>query len=271
MKNLCIAILLALIFTACGAKKKMLTDKKETAVSTALIDSMYKNKIKSKEIAIKYNAKFNDGNKKISVSGQIRIHKDSLIWISAGPGFGIEAGRILLTKDSIKLRNNLQAQYYAGNYVMIEKLLKIPLDFNSIQGIILNELFPFPANQNNFPYSYSLKETEEGFSCLQSISDEKLKKELTVNPQKPLLQRIFISKNNFRYKKLQLRDYNYNRFAEVEYNNFDENKTINMPSELNLKVEKGSSQINIGIRYNKIETNKKLKYPFSIPGRYKKM
>jgi hypothetical protein len=45
--------------------------------------------------------------KNYDVNATMRMYKDSAIWLSANAVLGIEAMRVLITKDSVKLLNKL--------------------------------------------------------------------------------------------------------------------------------------------------------------------
>ena len=106
------------------------------------VDSIY-NEIKIREIkydnfSFKYSAKVRTQEDKFNFNGQIKILRDSIIWASLTPGFGIEMARVYLTKDSVKFLNRLNSTYYIGDYSYINKLLGFNIDYNTIQSILTN-------------------------------------------------------------------------------------------------------------------------------------
>ncbi len=113
---------------SCRSTKKIQTaiSKKDTSATVTIdgskADSMLffrslLNKIDSNRIQYTtFNGKVNvdyksDDGKKYNVNATIRMYKDSAIWISANAILGIEAMRVLVTKDSVKLLDKLNKTY----------------------------------------------------------------------------------------------------------------------------------------------------------------
>ena len=59
-------------------------------------------------------------DEKRSFKTNIRIKRDSAIWMSISPALGIEVARAIFTTDSIKLVDKWNDQYYLGDYDYIK-------------------------------------------------------------------------------------------------------------------------------------------------------
>jgi hypothetical protein len=55
------------------------------------------------------------------VNANVRMYKDSAIWISVNAILGIEAIRLLVTKDSVKLVNKLEKTYAARGISFLQE------------------------------------------------------------------------------------------------------------------------------------------------------
>ncbi len=114
-----ISILFFIIITlaSCRSTKKIGTaiTKKDTIVSVspsskvdtaqliknALIN-LNKNKVDYKTFTAKVDIDYRGGEaKQYNVNGTLRMYKDSAIWMSVNAVLGIEAMRVLVTKDSV--------------------------------------------------------------------------------------------------------------------------------------------------------------------------
>lgn len=71
----------------------------------------------------------------ISVNGQVRMARDSVIWVSVNKF--IEVGRALATTDSIWVRSMLLPQPMAGDYRDLKRKAKLDLSFDDLQAILL--------------------------------------------------------------------------------------------------------------------------------------
>ena len=59
----------------------------------------------------------------------VRVARDSVIWMSISPALGVEAARILLTPDSVQVLSKLPGARFVfqGNYGMLEEALQSPV------------------------------------------------------------------------------------------------------------------------------------------------
>ena len=73
----------------------------------------------------------------ISVNGQLRMRRDSVIWVSLNKF--IELGRAKLTRDSIFVYAKIASRYFEGTYSDLEKVAGITTDFESLQELFLGE------------------------------------------------------------------------------------------------------------------------------------
>src|SRR5947207_13046491 len=54
---------------------------------------------------------YRDNTKEREVKANIRVHKDSAIWMNLNV-LGIKGGEVLINKDSITIKSDLQKEYY---------------------------------------------------------------------------------------------------------------------------------------------------------------
>jgi len=72
---------------------------------------------------------------KMSFKTNLRIRKDSIIWMSISPALGIEVARMMVTPDSILFLDKWNDQYFTGNHDFIEEKVDIKLDFSMLQDL----------------------------------------------------------------------------------------------------------------------------------------
>jgi len=151
-------IIFSFLITSCRGPKKLQTainkrDTTEVVVvvspnNTAHDDSMQyiraaRNAIISQKIDFTtFNAKIEvdysggDG-KKYNVNAVFRMYKDSIIWISVNALLGIEAIRMVVTKDSVRLVNKLDKVYTARSVSYLQEVTALPLDLSTLQDLII--------------------------------------------------------------------------------------------------------------------------------------
>ncbi len=125
MKKVCVLIILVASLASCRSTKKIVTAiaKKDTvqsvnpSIATAdsaifinnLLGLVAANRINFNSFSGKVNIDYRGGDgKNYDVNATLRMYKDSAIWLSANAVLGIEAIRVLITKDSVKLLNKLE-------------------------------------------------------------------------------------------------------------------------------------------------------------------
>ncbi len=83
------------------------------------------------------------------LSGQIRMRKDSLVWINVTATMGIEAMRAKVSNDSVWILNRLEKTYLAEPLDSLSAQLGMPLSLPLVQTLLLdnNEGLPPVENQ----------------------------------------------------------------------------------------------------------------------------
>lgn len=104
----------------------------------------------SSKVNIDYRG--SDG-KNYDVNANIRMQKDSAIWISVNAVLGIEALRALITRDSVKLLDKLNKTYKAHSVSYLQETTALPLDLIALQDLIIGN--PVFLDSNVIGYNRS--------------------------------------------------------------------------------------------------------------------
>ncbi|MEJ7661049.1 MAG: DUF4292 domain-containing protein [Hymenobacter sp.] len=62
------------------------------------------------------------------------MRRDSIIWVSAGAGWASRACGPCSRRDSVRVLNRLEKEYFAGGYDYLSKLLNVPVSFDADAG-----------------------------------------------------------------------------------------------------------------------------------------
>jgi hypothetical protein len=265
MRFLFIAISVALL-ASCRSTKKIQTaiSKKDTATSLAIDGSkadsiLYTQsllrKIDSNRVQFTtFNGKVNidyksDDGKKYDVNANIRMYKDSMIWISANAILGIEAMRVLITKDSVKLLDKLNKVYSARSVDYLQDVTSLPLDLFTLQDLIIgNAVFVdsnvvrFTANTNTISF-------------------------LTIGQWFKNLVTLDASNHSLVHSKLDDIDIARNRTADLSYTDYETKKGFLFATKRRISV-KEKTGLEIKLDFKQYEINQELSFPFSIPKNY---
>ena len=83
-----------------------------------------------------------------NLAGQIRMHKDSLIWLTVTATMGVEVLRAKINNDSVWLINRMEKTYLAEPLDSVSAQLGIPLSLPWVQTMLLNNNESIPPVEN---------------------------------------------------------------------------------------------------------------------------
>lgn len=101
---------------SCSSTKRMIKEPLKEQGAEYLFENLKQNELKYNFFSARFSAGFRQNKIRNSFSGQIRIHKDSLIWISISPALGIEMARVLISNDSVKYMNRIDNTYFISDF-----------------------------------------------------------------------------------------------------------------------------------------------------------
>ena len=105
-------LLLLIILGSCSTQRKIIKAPLKEEGAEYLFNKLKEHELKYSWFTAKFSAEYKNKGKSNSFNGQIRIRKDSAIWLSLTPGLGIEAMRLVITQDSVKMINKLNNTYF---------------------------------------------------------------------------------------------------------------------------------------------------------------
>lgn len=246
MNNRLIVFLVLLItFSSCN--------KRFAGIGRSKRDQLQIEAFQFNNLTTKAKFRYANGDLDISATANIRILKDSLIWLSVSPGLGIEAARGLITQDSIIIVNRLEKEFYAYNFKELSAMFNMDLNFHIVQSMLVGDM-PFAITGNEEVEReddfFLMKQQAGPFSINNSINRETMK-----------LERFFVS------------DPSGQNTLQVSYNDFRVLGTGAFPfkSLISLLYASGgnSSKTIIEIEHSKADLDQQsLSFPFSIPKKY---
>jgi hypothetical protein len=191
-----------------------------------------------------------------SFTVNLRTSRDSVVWMSVTPLLGIEAVRVLITRDSIYLLDRVHHSLVARDYRYLEDLLKSPVGFAMVQALMTGAYFEgIPGRGMQSAYSDSghyVLSTRNGQSATGWMPSRE--QFVTVDP-------------SYRILSTRISDDSLRRSLTVDYDDYAEAGGRYLPQEVILRVAAEHSS-EIRIRYSKINTEGPLSFPFSVPEKY---
>ena len=195
---------------------------------------------------------FKDDKKEHDVKANIRIRKDSVIWMTFSV-IGVQGGKALINRDSITIVSTVDREYYVFDYKELSSRFNFEVNYDAIQSAILGNLIAPRSDVDRIMEgpSFNLLEQQRG----------------TVNVKN------YINAASRKLEKVEMKEENTNNSITLNYSNFqpvgDKIFPFNGAVSILYKTPKGLLNTTITLEYNKAEVGgKELKFPFNIPRKY---
>jgi hypothetical protein len=228
-----------------------------------IFEQLKKHELKFAWFSTKFSTDVYYGKKKNSLSGTLRIKKDSAIWVSITPILGIEVARVLITTDSVKILNRTDNTCFLGNFKYIYSLLKTEFDFDMLQSFIIGNDFTYYEN-DKFKATIENKQYK-----LSTVGRGKLKKFVHGNENmKILLQDIWLEPDSFKITKSLIKELKENRKLEARYSDFKDIGGQMFPLTEKFEINADKKEMKINIDFERVSVNKVQELPFNIPSKY---
>lgn len=232
----------------CNTAKKTLGHKGKDAfegvkwTSAKILEAMKEQNVDFETLSARLHVDYKGGNEQYNnVATYIRMKKDSAIWLSIRPVFGIEMLRILVTPDSIKLRNNLKNKQVTKSAKDISEILHIPVDFSILQALIMGNPTTIPTRIKHF-------EADSLYINL-SLSEG------------PFLSQYQWSKKDFLLKKSHYQMGQSEQYATQYFEDYQHFSVGEVSKERNIII-KDSDQKEIHLTFDKLIFNEPVSFPF---------
>lgn len=252
-KNILILFVLVVSFSSCDLLKKN-TDIDSyidsPSNSKELIKKVNLNKISPEWMSLNTKIKINKEGQETTINSQIRVRKDSVIWVSVKAPLGIEVFRTMITPDSIYFMSRMDKTYFVQPILHLKNVVKADISFNQLQSI----LFASPEIKNeNFEFSDSPK-----------LSLKSSKINYYIHPLFYRVEKIEIIESE--EKRLEINFYNY-LTRNLKKDEGIEDFIGFFPNKILVNI-RSDEVFDAEINYTKIEFNKKSSLSFKIPSSY---
>jgi len=181
----------------------------------------------------------------------IHIKKDSMIWVSINAALGIEAFRLLITPDSVKILDKLKKIARLRSVSFLQEEMHLPVDFRTLQDLLMGN--PIYLDTTNILF---YKKDVSGISLLSA--GELFKNYLTLN-----------SDNTIRHCKLDDVDPMRARTCDLTYGDYEQRDTLRFSTYRKISVAE-KTKVDIEFGYKQYKFNENLSFSFTIPKNYRR-
>ena len=206
-----------------------------------------------------------DDDQVTNIRGAVRIRKDSAIMISVSVFAGIEAARIMLTNDSVKIIDRINNIYFSGTYKDSGRFLPVPVNYNFVQGLF------FASAVNFIKDPESIKGDEKKYT----FDNDRI----TFQMKTDFFSEHYNNSDIARFsldQRLLIRDVDFlsddkNMYANLNYSSFNYYDGFYFPGIIEMYYLSHNLPLKATLRIGRIELNRDFTFPFSVPERYKRV
>ena len=143
MKIAALAMLLAL--ASCHSKKQVVTEPQPVTQTqteqNSFLQKVQDNNLQKMFVTSKLKFTIELGERKLTLTGNLRMKRDDVIMMQLMAFGFVEAGRIEFTKDYVLIMDRVNKQYLRTSYRNVAFLRNSGINFHTLQALFWNELF----------------------------------------------------------------------------------------------------------------------------------
>ena len=189
----------------------------------------------------KARIEYETAENKQSFKGSIRVVRDSAVWMSIAPAFGVELARVLITRDSIRFLDRVHKQY---------AIYKAPLDFALVESLISGN----PAFGAMNVESMTM---DSSFYYMELSSEE-------------FLIQMRIRGGSFLIDALNVRQKEPPRLLTVDYLDYSPVDSQYFSKRRKIRLE-AESTINLWLEFSNVKVDQKVNIVFVVPQKYERI
>lgn len=189
--------------------------------------------------------------KDYEVNAFIHMMKDKMIWVSVNAGLGIEAIRMLITPDSVKVLDKIKKIARLRSVSYLQEEVHLPVDFQTLQDLLIGN--PIFLDTGRILY---YKKEQNGLSLFSQGSV--FTNYLTLNAD-----------GTMQHSKLDDTDPLRVRTCDLTYGDYEQKDTMRFSTYRKISVAE-KSKVDIELSYKQYKFNETLSFSFSVPKNYKR-
>jgi hypothetical protein len=233
-------------------------------------DEVYNNLVsKSPDItsysAGRMNIRIIDNDEELNLRGAVRMIKDSAIMVSVNAFAGIEAARMLFTRDSVKILDRINNRYFLGNYIDSKRFLPVAMDYDIIQSVflgssvrIIEEFDILERNGGRYLFNKDIMTVDYTGSIFPGVEDGSGSDILRISLD-----------NNFLMKDIELFSRVNDIYSRVRFNSFHHSGGFYFPDDIDFHYVSHNLPLFANLKISRIEVDRDFNFTFSVPSRYK--
>lgn len=293
MKRLLPVLLLsALMVTACKGRRISIINRELPARSA---EKVLERALTSRQEPVRYysakaDVELSMPDEQRSFKAHLRSVQDSAAWVSVVPLLGIEAARVLLTRDSLKILDKVNDRYFVGDTGSATKRFGVAPDLALLQqafngtAIGLDPQERYRVDREDGYYVLTSREKRRFIRAAEDISpsdtlardrdmrERRLERTLRKAEEKEaIVHRYYIEPDSFRVDRVQVVNLMNDRTAELRYEAWSGPDHRQLPTRIRITLSEPGRVVSARLDISRIDLEGPLQMNFRIPEKYEPM
>lgn len=239
-----------LIVISCKTKQSVF-NKTDASISVKEVIENYtnQNQLDFQTLHIKGSTKYG----LLSPAFDLRIKKDEIILVSIRIPLAGTIIKAKVTPEYVSYYNNLQSEYFEGDYEFLSDFVGTELSFQKVQNLLLGRTLD-DLEQDKF-----------------TIEVEKNLYKLSSSSRYGIVKVYYFEPINFRLVKQFVEQKYKNQSASVEYSTYKIQNNNVLPFSILLNSMNEGEQNEFKVEYKSMEFNTAISFPYEIPEGYRRI
>jgi len=244
-----VILFLFLVVSSCKTRQSVFREA-DSSISVKSIVENYnsQNELDFQTLHIKGNTKYGILNPSID----LRIQKDQIILISIRVPLAGTIIKAKVTPEYVSYYNDLQSEYFEGDYEFLSEFIGTELDFQKVQNLLLGrtlddlkrEKFVMAIEKNLYKLYSSRTDLDKAY---------------------------FLEPDNFRLVRQFVEQKHKDRSAFVQYSNYKTQNNNTLPFSILISSISGEEKNEFKVEYKSMEFDSGISFPYKIPDGYRKI
>ncbi len=205
-------------------------------------------------LSVRAKLTWDDGSSEQVFQANIRMQKDSLVWMSLTGALGVEGARLLITPDSVRMINKLAGEYVVRDFDFMRSWFLFPISFKMLEQIIAGEKIDIQEKVSKAIY--------EGGQFVVYYENDKL------------IEKIWVNTENYTLAKVMLKDKLLTQDMTITFDAYKGllDNGVDKPFShfRSMVVNRDGVTLKLDMDINKVRLNEELSYPFEVSEKYKR-
>lgn len=232
----------------CKSKKKLAdADKPTVNLDMLAWEQALANDLEVAELSLSGDLSATINGENLNSAFNIRIERGKQIWLVLRPMLGIEAFRVLITPDSLRMVDRINKQYYEKPFSYLNQLAGTQIDYQTLENLLLNNLSHLKSTEAG-------KASTAGYDFMARRGDMRFN--IALQPELPKSKTVLAESGD---KKVRI-DYQLPGRVDGHW----------APASLKA-ILNGNENTGISLNFTKFAVENGQTYPYSIPKNYSRV